>query len=411
MDSLTQIVLGAAVGEAVLGKKLGNRAVLWGAIAGTIPDLDVIPGLFMEPVDNLIFHRGATHSLLFAFLAPIIFSWLASRFYSSGLHQVKSYKWFQTILALALPLVPAGLLFLTAFRASSFYSGVAALGLLLVAFFMWRYFQRNYLYKELSEVRIPFLSWYLMFLMGFLTHTLLDCFTTYGTMLFWPFSDVRISWDAVNVVDPFYTLPLMICLLVAMNFHRTSQTRKIWTAIGLGVSTGYLFLGLFFQGKMLEKFDTMLQERQIEHTRMMCTPTVFNNMLWYCLAETEDGYVNTYISMLDKDDYPYCLNKISTAQPESESLATSRAFTTLEWFSNGYYQLVEGNESNTFIYRDLRFGNFDLYCENSEDYVFEFLIDQNEFAEWELSQKEFQPDDQMWALFQSFLGRVIGKEK
>ena len=41
MDSLTQIVLGAAVGEAVLGKKVGNRAMLWGAVAGTIPDLDV----------------------------------------------------------------------------------------------------------------------------------------------------------------------------------------------------------------------------------------------------------------------------------------------------------------------------------------------------------------------------------
>jgi len=42
MDSITQIVLGAAVGDAVLGKKIGNRAMVWGAIAGTIPDLDVL---------------------------------------------------------------------------------------------------------------------------------------------------------------------------------------------------------------------------------------------------------------------------------------------------------------------------------------------------------------------------------
>lgn len=411
MDSLTQIVLGATVGEAVLGKKLGNRAVLWGAIAGTIPDLDVIPGLFMEPIDNLIFHRGATHSLLFAFVAPIFFSWLATRFYSSGLHQVKGYKWFQTVLALALPLVPAGLLFLTAFRTSSFYSGVAATGLLVLAFFMWRYFKRNYLYKELSVVDISFGSWYVMFLLGFVTHTLLDCFTTYGTMLLWPFSDVRISWDAVNVIDPFYTLPLMICLLVAMNFHRHSRTRRIWTAIGLGVSTGYLLLGLFFQGKMLDRFEAMLQEEQIGHTRMMCTPTVFNNMLWYCLAETEEGYVNTYISMLDKADYPYCLNQISTTLPKSESLAESKAFTTLVWFSNGYYQLVDDGPSETVIYRDLRFGNFDLYCENREDFVFEFLIEKNDSGEWQLRQREFQPDDQMWELFQSFLGRAVGKEK
>ena len=47
MDSLTQIVLGAACGEIVLGKKIGNRALLFGAIGGTIPDLDVFIGRFL----------------------------------------------------------------------------------------------------------------------------------------------------------------------------------------------------------------------------------------------------------------------------------------------------------------------------------------------------------------------------
>ena len=45
MDSVTQIVLGAAVGQAVLGSKVGNKALLYGAVAGTIPDLDVISRL------------------------------------------------------------------------------------------------------------------------------------------------------------------------------------------------------------------------------------------------------------------------------------------------------------------------------------------------------------------------------
>lgn len=72
MDSLTQIVLGAAVGEAVLGKKLGNKALLWGAIAGTIPDLDVFVGL----VEETLYHRGFTHSFLFAFLMSPILGYL-----------------------------------------------------------------------------------------------------------------------------------------------------------------------------------------------------------------------------------------------------------------------------------------------------------------------------------------------
>ncbi|WP_224999574.1 metal-dependent hydrolase [Cesiribacter sp. SM1] len=80
MDSLTQIVLGAAVGEAVAGKQLGNRALLWGAIAGTIPDLDVLANPFLDTVGELTFHRSLTHSLLFAtvaspLLASLLYRW------------------------------------------------------------------------------------------------------------------------------------------------------------------------------------------------------------------------------------------------------------------------------------------------------------------------------------------------
>ena len=64
MDSLTQIVLGAAVGEAVLGRKIGNKAILWGAIAGTIPDLDVLSKLFVDDVTANEWHRGFSHSIL-----------------------------------------------------------------------------------------------------------------------------------------------------------------------------------------------------------------------------------------------------------------------------------------------------------------------------------------------------------
>ncbi|MEM7658638.1 MAG: metal-dependent hydrolase, partial [Bacteroidota bacterium] len=73
MDSLTQIVLGASVGEAVLGKKVGNKAALWGAICGTIPDLDVLANPFVSELDALVSHRGVTHSLLFCIvMAPIM---------------------------------------------------------------------------------------------------------------------------------------------------------------------------------------------------------------------------------------------------------------------------------------------------------------------------------------------------
>lgn len=76
MDSLTQIVLGAAVGEAVLGRKMGNKAMLYGAIAGTIPDLDVLSGYFTDTVTAIEWHRGITHSILFSIFFAPIFGWL-----------------------------------------------------------------------------------------------------------------------------------------------------------------------------------------------------------------------------------------------------------------------------------------------------------------------------------------------
>lgn len=81
MDSLTQIVLGAAVGEAVLGKKVGNRAMLWGAIAGTIPDLDVIARFLTDTITATEMHRGFSHSIVFSVLMAPILGW--------GVHQIK----------------------------------------------------------------------------------------------------------------------------------------------------------------------------------------------------------------------------------------------------------------------------------------------------------------------------------
>ena len=73
MDSLTQIVLGASVAEATLGKKIGNKAILYGAIAGTIPDLDIILKFFVDDLSATEMHRGFSHSLLLPFIiAPIL---------------------------------------------------------------------------------------------------------------------------------------------------------------------------------------------------------------------------------------------------------------------------------------------------------------------------------------------------
>jgi len=93
MDSISQIVLGAACGEAVLGKKIGNKALLWGAIGGTIPDMDVILSPFFDPVDALFVHRGFSHSLIFSFLVAPLLGWLLARIYRKA--DVSWKEWTQ----------------------------------------------------------------------------------------------------------------------------------------------------------------------------------------------------------------------------------------------------------------------------------------------------------------------------
>lgn len=80
VDSITQAALGAAVGEWFLGKRMGNRALAWGALFGTLPDLDVLISPLLDPASNLWWHRGPSHSLLIMILASWALSpWLARR--------------------------------------------------------------------------------------------------------------------------------------------------------------------------------------------------------------------------------------------------------------------------------------------------------------------------------------------
>ena len=113
MDSLTQITLGAAVGELVLGRKIGNKAMMWGAVAGTIPDLDVFARLWMNEIDSLAVHRGLSHSILFAVVAPFFLGYLTDRYYASGLHQRTGVRWANLVVWLLFySLLVSGVLFL-----------------------------------------------------------------------------------------------------------------------------------------------------------------------------------------------------------------------------------------------------------------------------------------------------------
>jgi inner membrane protein len=71
MDSLTHIAIGACIGDLFLGKKIGKHAMLYGAIAASLPDIDFVAGFWLSPTGDLLAHRGFTHSFLFAGLVVL----------------------------------------------------------------------------------------------------------------------------------------------------------------------------------------------------------------------------------------------------------------------------------------------------------------------------------------------------
>jgi len=160
MDSLTQIVLGAAVGELVLGRKVGNKAMLWGAIAGTIPDLDVLSKLFFDDLRANEVHRGVTHSILFSLvLAPVFAQWVKR-------HQRSFLAVFVALLAMV---------FVSGAASIAAHVVISAVAMVIIAVIFWKV-------KGTDAATAKEWSW--LFWWTLVTHPLLDCHTTWGTQLF-----------------------------------------------------------------------------------------------------------------------------------------------------------------------------------------------------------------------------------
>ena len=81
MDTLTHTVIGACLGEAIAGKQLGKKAMLWGAIANNIPDIDVATVIWANETKALLLHRGITHSIFFAVIFTPLLAFAFKKIY------------------------------------------------------------------------------------------------------------------------------------------------------------------------------------------------------------------------------------------------------------------------------------------------------------------------------------------
>lgn len=387
MDSLSQIVLGAAVGEAVLGRRVGNRAMIWGAVAGTIPDMDVLGQYFLSELDNLAFHRGISHSLVFCVVGALFFGWVTDRLYGTRHH-----AWLALGTKAAAAVVVG---FVVNFLFQIFVPGSwwpVAVYIPLVAFGLWRHGQRRYFDGLWKAPDADVRGWVLLFFWGFLTHVLLDCFTTYGTQIFAPFSDVRVAWGTVSVVDPLYTFPFLVCLLIAARFARDDSRRGVWNRVGLVWSCLYLTLTALNYRQVHRTIEGSLHEQGMNYKQFLITPTIFNNLLWNVVVDTEETFLLAQYSILD--EIPIAFHPTSKGYELLHHLDTDETLSVLRWFSDGYLNAVRRNDGSLQL-NDLRFGTFSGRAKDADDYIFRFkLIDRGPQESYGFERAQGGPPDE-----------------
>ena len=288
MDSVTQIALGSAVGHAVLGRQIGRRAILWGAVLGTLPDLDV---LLPAAHDAAAFteHRGFSHSLLVMALATPVLVWLIRR-----------------------------------------------------------------IHPDTAHLRG---RWYALVYLVLATHALLDAFTVYGTQLFWPLSHYPISGSAIFIIDPLYTLPLLVGVGVAL-FARDVDRGMRANTVGLVLSCLYLAWACGAKWHTERVVHHYLAQEGIPHERVLTTPGAFNTLIWRIVVMDGDTYLEGFYSLIDGHPAPTFTRHTHSPDLLAE-LKNLPHVARLRQFTHGYYRVQE--QDGLLIFSDLRMGMREVY--------------------------------------------------
>jgi inner membrane protein len=290
MDSLSQIVLGAAVAGALVPSR---RALVYGAALATLPDLDVLLR-FADPVDRLTLHRTASHSLIvLSIAAPLL--WTLAQHFDAAL---KTNRW----------------------------------------------------------------RWLWLFWLSLITHPLLDVMTIYGTQLLWPIDRTPLGFGSVFVIDPFYTLPLLLACIWAWREKAAPRVCQI----ALAFSSSYLAFGVYMQQRVSQWVIHDLQKIGVviapESSKLLITTAPLTSLMHRVILREPGRYREAYVSSFF-DQHPIQWQTHASADQWLPSLRKQTSFQRLENFSHGFFGLdIERiNEQAHVVYSDLRMGEAGTY--------------------------------------------------
>jgi inner membrane protein len=199
--------------------------------------------------------------------------------------------------------------------------------------------------------------------LALVTHSLLDAMTIYGTQLLLPFSDRPIGLGSLFIIDPLYTLPLLLGG-AAVLFHRGSERGRRWNVAGLVLSTAYAGWSLVAQQQALQAARQSLRDQGVAAERVLATAAPLQTLLWRLVATTPEHVYEGHWSLFD-GGREIEWTRIDRGRQYREALAGSRAVEDLAAFSQGCWKMWR--QGDKLLMADVRMGLEPLY-------VFTFVV-------------------------------------
>lgn len=185
-----------------------------------------------------------------------------------------------------------------------------------------------------------------------ITHALLDACTSYGTQLLWPLGPVPANWSTLFIIDPFYTLPLLIACLASLIWGATRRNLRL-TRWALGISATYLALSVGVKAIIEDRVQTQLTHEGVTIQALFSTPEPFSILLWRVVARTDDDQtIEAITGVFDGRPAETLRQPLNTALlPDPSTLPWAAR---LQWFTGGWlrYDEIQGQ----LIATDLRMG-------------------------------------------------------
>ena len=241
-------------------------------------------------------------------------------------------------------------------------------GALIVALFLYPLFRKSLSLKTV----------YLASFLGYATHGLLDACTSYGTLLFWPFSNERVTWNNISIVDPLFTIPILILIGTAI------KTRKrLFSYFAIGWITFYLSLGFVQYDRAFKAANELALLRGHTPERLTLKPSFGNLILWKSIYQHKEKFYVDAIRTLQSStwclgesarifDYQRHLPNLNKDSQQKKDIERFR------WFSQDYL----GFDAEKNLVTDVRYSMVPNQITPMWGLVIDSGRDINEHAIW-----------------------------